>query len=299
MRIERCRLCPRQCGARRDEKSGAGACQMPALPVLARAGLHFYEEPCISGSRGSGAVFFSGCTLGCVFCQNYEISAGRYGRTVTVERLSEIFRELEAAGAHNINLVNPTHFAPAIRAALELYRPSIPIVYNTGGYERVETLRMLEGYIDVYLPDLKYCDAARAARYSGAGDYFVRASAALAEMARQTAGEIVEEGLLKRGMIVRHLLLPQGTGDAIAVVRFVRETFPAARLSLMRQYLPLGRAADFPEIDRRVTDREYEKVLREVEALGFLSEVYVQEKESAEREFIPAFDLGGVDGPGV
>lgn len=295
MRIERCTLCPRRCGALRDAKSGAGVCKMPALPVLARAGLHFYEEPCISGSRGSGAVFFSGCSLGCVFCQNYEISAGRYGKTVTVERLADIFRELEAAGAHNINLVNPTHFAPAIRAALDLYHPGVPIVYNSGGYERVETLRSLEGYVDVYLPDLKYLDASRAARYSGAANYFTHASAALAEMSRQTAGEVVEDGILRRGMIVRHLLLPRGTTDAIAVARFVRDRLPEARFSLMRQYLPLGRAADFPEIDRRVTDREYEKVLRAVEELRFSAEVYVQEKESAGREFIPAFDLSGVE----
>ncbi|MGI6270337.1 MAG: radical SAM protein [Candidatus Howiella sp.] len=299
MRLEKCTLCPRACGALRDEESGAGACKMPALPVLARAGLHFYEEPCISGSRGSGAVFFSGCALGCVFCQNHAISAGRFGRRVTVARLAEIFRELKAAGAHNINLVNPTHFAPAIRAALDLYHPSIPIVYNTGGYERVETLRLLEGYIDIYLPDLKYTDSARAARYSGAVDYFQYAAPALREMARQTAGEVEEGGLLKRGMVVRHLLLPQGTADAIAVARFVREALPAARFSLMRQYLPLGRAADFPEINRRVTDREYAKVLGVVEELGFPSEVYVQEKESAKREFIPAFDLTGVEKPSV
>ena len=212
-----CDLCPRRCGAVRTEEAGHGFCRQPSLPVIARAALHHWEEPCISGSGGSGAVFFSGCVLRCVYCQNAPISRGGVGKTVTVERLGEIFRELAAQGAHNINLVSPTPFARAVREALEAPLP-VPVVWNTGGYERVETLRTLEGKVQVWLPDLKYTDSALAKRYSGAEDYFPVARAAVEEMVRQTGACVLEDGLLKRGVLIRHLLLPGGLPEARAVM---------------------------------------------------------------------------------
>ena len=297
MLMEKCELCPRKCGAYRDETVNRGGwCGMPAEPVLARAALHQWEEPCISGTRGSGTIFFSGCILGCCFCQNDSISRGRKGQAVTVERLADIFRELEAAGAHNINLVSPTHYAEAILAAAERYRPGIPFVYNCGGYERVETLRRLEGLIDVYLPDMKYADAARSRRYAGVDDYFPVAAAALREMHRQTgeAVYVMEEGvrLMRRGMIVRHLLLPQGTGDAIKILGWVKENLPGVPVSLMAQYLPCGRATDYKEIDRRITRREYDKVRRVLEELSL--DGYIQQRKSSDALYIPAFDGTGV-----
>ena len=194
MHIESCMQCPRACGAKRAAESGSGFCRMGADPVLARAALHFWEEPCISGKNGSGAVFFTGCSLQCVFCQNYEISTERaVGKRFTPEGLADIFRRLEAEGAHNINLVNPTHFVLPILRALELAKPSIPVVYNCGGYERVETLRLLDGAIDIYLPDMKYADSETARKYSGAGDYVEHARAAVLEMARQTGPAVLDE----------------------------------------------------------------------------------------------------------
>ena len=269
---------------------------MPAAPVLARAALHLWEEPCVSGVRGSGTIFFSGCILGCCFCQNYTISHGREGKAVTPERLADIFRELEAAGAHNINLVNPTHYADAILAAAELYRPKVPVVYNSGGYERVETLRRLEGLVDVYLPDLKFVDRERAGRYAGAPDYFASASAALMEMYRQTGKAVYEEEdgarLMRRGMLVRHLLMPQGTADAIRALTWIKENLPGVPVSLMAQYVPCGEAARCKEITRRVTQREYDKVLAALEELGL--DGYVQQLESGVKTFIPPFDGAGV-----
>lgn len=294
MRLEHCTLCPRRCGARREENSGQGVCQMPAQPVLARAALHFYEEPCISGTRGSGAVFFSGCSLGCVFCQNDAISHKRYGKAVTVDRLCEIFKQLEEKGAHNINLVNPTHYAHVVLAALERYRPAVPIVYNTGGYERVETLRQLEGYVDVYLPDLKYMDPERSKKYSGAADYFEYAAPALEEMYRQCGQpQLDENGILLRGMLVRHLILPQGTNEAIRIAAWVKAHLPKALFSLMSQYMPCGRAAMYKELDRRITRREYEKVLAAVRALEL--DGYMQDLTSSDMRYLPDFDGTGVE----
>ncbi len=287
-----CTLCPRQCGVNR--KTAFGYCHMPETPVVARAALHFYEEPPISGTRGSGAIFFSGCSLRCVYCQNYEISQKYAGVSISVERLAELFRELEAQGAHNINLVNPTHFTYAILQALDCYRPAIPIVWNSGGYERVETLRDLEGYVDIYLPDLKYIDAAVSREYSDARNYFSYAGPALLEMQRQIGEEKLDaSGILQRGMIVRHLLLPQGTRQAILVARWVQEQLPLARFSLMAQYLPLGRAGEHPRINRKITRREYKKVLDALAELG-MERVFVQDRSSAETEYIPAFDGTGV-----
>lgn len=294
MIIESCSICPRNCGACRDDESGGGFCRMPAAPVIARAGLHFYEEPCISGTNGSGTVFFSGCSLCCVFCQNFEISRNGFGKAVEISRLADIFKELEQSGAHNINLVNPTHFVPAIKAALDLYRPQIPVVYNCGGYETVETLKTLEGYVDIYLPDLKYTQKTAGQRYSSAGNYFDFAAPALLEMQRQTADEIMDGEIMRRGMIVRHLLLPQGTAQAIGAAQFVKDNLPSARFSLMSQYMPVANAADFPEINRKISRREYQKVLSAVEDMGFANTVYIQDRESSDSKYVPCFDLSGI-----
>ena len=295
MHIESCMQCPRACGAKRTAESGSGFCRMGADPVLARAALHFWEEPCISGKNGSGAVFFTGCSLQCVFCQNYEISTERaVGKRFTPEGLADIFRRLEAGGAHNINLVNPTHFVLPILRALELAKPSIPVVYNCGGYERLETLRLLDGAIDIYLPDMKYADSETARKYSGAGDYVEYARAAVLEMARQTGPAVLDEnGMMKRGTIVRHLILPGHTRDSIAVLEWLAQNLPKGVLvSLMAQYIPYGRAAEFPEINRRITKREYEKVqsrLFELDLDGF-----IQDRSSAKTEYIPSFQLEGL-----
>lgn len=295
MRIEACRLCPRSCGARREEASGAGFCGMGADPVVARAALHFWEEPCISGTKGSGTVFFTGCPLKCVYCQNYAISTEHAaGRRVTAEQLSEIFQNLIAQGAHNINLVNPTHFAPAIVRALRLRPLSVPVVYNSSGYEKVETLRLFEGLVDIYLPDFKYMDSGTAQKYSAAPDYAEHAKAAVMEMARQTGGARFDEsGLMTRGTVVRHLVLPSNTKNSLAVLAWLKENLPqGALVSLMAQYVPCGRAADFPEIDRPVTRREFGKVQRFLFDLGL--DGFVQEMSSAKKSFIPPFDLTGV-----
>ena len=243
-----CNLCPRRCGAVRTETHGAGRCRMPAAPVLAQAALHRWEEPPISGTRGSGTVFFSGCPLDCVFCQNDSISHRDFGRAVTLERLREICLDLAAQGAHNINFVNPTHFAHVVARLLDDPLP-VPVVWNSGGYERVETLRSLEGKVDVYLPDLKYLTPALAGRYSGAEDYPRYAAAAILEMVRQTGPCVLEDGLLKRGTVIRHLILPGRLHEAKAVMDWVARHFPpdTVLFSLMSQYVPLGRAAAFPE----------------------------------------------------
>ncbi len=291
-----CTLCPRRCAAPRTPESGAGRCGMPSSPVIARAALHTGEEPCISGTRGSGTVFFSGCPLGCVYCQNRPISHGRFGKTVSPARLSEIFRELEAQGAHNINLVNPTHFIPAILAALEQYHPAIPIVYNSSGYEQVETLRLLEGAVDVYLPDLKYIDSDLSARLSGAPDYFEYAAPAILEMARQTGPMALDgEGIARRGTMVRHLLLPGHTRNTIAVLDWLQENKPeGVWLSPMFQYTPVNPQVPDPALTRRVTARECRKVWDAMLERD-LTDGYVQDRASAGLAYIPAFDLTGVE----
>lgn len=289
-----CSQCPRACNARREAGVSGGVCAMPSLPVVARAALHFWEEPPISGSRGSGTVFFSGCPLRCVFCQNSLISQEGYGKSVPVERLREIFGELIAQGAHNINLVTPTHFAHALAEALE--EPlTVPVVWNTGGYERIETLQTLEGKVQIYLPDLKYLDAERSRRYSAAPDYPQVAVAAIREMVRQTGPcQFDQEGILKRGVIIRHLLLPGGLPEAKAVMDWVGETFPRGevRFSLMSQYVPLGRAAEYPEIDRKLRRSEIRSAQEYMAALGIPG--YVQGEEAASGEYVPLFDLTGV-----
>ncbi len=289
-----CNLCPRQCGALRDETHGEGLCGQPSVPVLARAALHQWEEPPVSGRNGSGAVFFSGCPLGCVFCQNDQISRQGFGQSVTEARLGEIIRELVAQGAHNINLVSPTHYAHVLRRVLAAEKPPVPVVWNTGGYERVETLRGLEGLVDVYLPDLKYLDSQVAARYSGAADYPEVAKAAILEMYRQTGPVVLEDGLIKRGVIIRHLVLPGQLAGARAVMDWVAETFPSGGVlfSLMSQYVPCGRAADYPEIDRPLRRAEARKAREYMADLGL--EGFTQEDSAASAGYIPSFDLSGV-----
>ena len=289
-----CNLCPRRCGALRTGTEGHGRCRMPEAPVVARAALHQWEEPPISGTRGAGTVFFSGCSLGCVFCQNDSISQGDFGREIPVERLREIFRELAAQGAHNIDLVNPTHYAHAIAQALEAPLP-VPVVWNSGGYDRVETLRALEGKIDIYLPDYKYPDAAGAKAYAGAADYPEVAQAAIREMVRQTGPCVFDgAGLLRRGVVIRHLLLPGRLAQAKEVMDWVAGTFPpdTVLFSLMSQYTPWGRAKEFPPLDRPLRRSEVRGAEAYFANLGLAG--FTQGVEAVGAEYIPAFDLTGV-----
>ena len=288
-----CTLCPRNCGAERTAENGAGVCRMGTQPKIARAALHMWEEPCISDTRGSGAVFFSGCGLRCVFCQNEAISQQGEGKIVTPARLAEIFRELEAQGAHNINLVTAAHFVPAVLEALSLYRPNIPIVYNSSGYESIETLRMLSGIVDIYLPDYKYIDPNMAAMLSGARDYPEVAFAAIAEMIRQTGAPVYDEnGMMQRGTLIRHLVLPGLTGDSMKILTRICDEFPGIPVSLMGQYTPCGRALSMPGMDRKIKKKEYARVLAHMEAIGL--DGYRQELGSADGVFIPSFDETGV-----
>ena len=282
----RCTLCPRMCGAERTETRGEGFCRMPAGPVVARAGLHMWEEPVISGTRGSGTVFFSGCTLGCVFCQNHEISAQGVGKPVTVERLGEIFRELIRQGAHNINLVTPGHFAPWVAQALEPPLP-VPVVCNTGGYERVETLRLLEGKVQVYLPDMKYAEPGLAKALSGAENYFPVAAAAIREMVAQVGEPQWEGERLKKGVLIRHLILPGQIENSLKILDWIGETFRPGEVlvSLMRQYTPMpGLSGD---LARKITEEEYQAVL----SWMYLNDLqgFVQEAEAAQQAYIPDF----------
>ena len=289
-----CTLCPRMCGVpRQGDQPSAGFCHMPELPVLARAALHYGEEPCISGTRGSGTVFFSGCSLSCLFCQNRPISQERFGQPVSIQRLADIFRELEAQGAHNINLVNPTHYAAAIREALTLYKPDVPVVYNSSGYERVETLRTLEGLVDVYLPDLKYVHNDLAQRLSRVPRYGDFAGLAILEMARQTGPfRLDDDGLARKGTMVRHLALPGHTRESLAVLDWLALHKDQVWVSLLFQYTPMGETDAYPELQRPLTPRECRKVWDYMIQLGIV-DGYVQQRTSSGQEFIPAFDLTG------
>ncbi len=286
-----CTLCPRRCGVNRL-KGERGFCQMPAEPTLARAMLHYGEEPPISGKRGTGAVFFSGCTLRCSFCQNAEISVGGRGIAVSPEHLREIFEQLIEQGAETIDLVTPTHFLPSILPALMPKLP-VPVVMNCGGYERVETLRELDGKIDVYLPDLKYADNKLAAELSRAPDYFETAIAAILEMYRQTGGIVIENGILRRGVLIRHLVLPGYLENTLRVIEWVAEAFPKKDVlfSLMSQYVPMG--AQKPPLDRRLTQEEYDGAVSWMELCG-VTNGYTQEFSSATTEFLPEFNLDGI-----
>ena len=288
-----CSLCPRKCRAVRTDSAGEGVCRMPALPRLARAALHFGEEPCLSGTRGSGAVFFSGCALHCRFCQNYGISQDDFGETVSAERLAEIMAELVEQGAHNINFVNPTAFVPAILEAVKRYRPPVPLVYNSSGYERPETLRALEGVIDIYLPDLKYSSNSLAGELSGAFDYTAYALPAIQEMIRQTGPMVLDDdGIARRGTIVRHLVIPGHTADSMEVLRWIQDNLPKdTYVSVLMQYTPIGCLP--PPLNRPLTRREYRKIRDYAGEIG-LENGYIQQYGSDGTEKIPAFDLTGV-----
>lgn len=287
-----CTLCPRRCGAERTAEAGGGFCRMPGGLRVARAMLHHWEEPPISGQNGAGTVFFSGCTLGCVYCQNGDISAGGFGKDISTARLREIFQELIAQGAHNIELVTPTHFLPWILPALTPRLP-VPVVYNCGGYERVETLRALEGLVDVYLPDLKYADGTLAAELSGAADYFPVACEAIREMFRQVGPYVLEDGLLTRGVVIRHLVLPGYLDNTRRVLDWIAETFAPGDVlvSLMSQYTPTANMTG--RMARRVTAAEYRAAADYMRNCG-ITDGFVQERTSAEEAYTPAFDGEGV-----
>lgn len=264
-------------------------------PVIARVSPHYWEEPCISGSNGSGAVFFSGCALRCVYCQNYEISWKNKGKEVTAIQLARYYKNLEGSGVHNINLVNPTHFTDAIIESFKVYRPKVPVVYNCGGYENVETLKKLEGYIDIYLPDFKYFDDSIALKYSSAPNYCETAKNAVKEMVRQCGEPKLDfNGLMTRGVIVRHLVLPSNTKNSINVLKLLKKEFgDSIFVSLMAQYTPWGEKEKFPELCRKITNREYQKVLAFLEELDFKG--FVQQRTSAEKDYIPDFDFTGME----
>lgn len=288
-----CTLCPRRCGVDRT-RGQLGFCKMPGQVHAARAGVHYWEEPVISGSFGSGAVFFSGCTLKCAFCQNYDISQENFGKPMTSAELRAAFERLIDEGVQNINLVTPTHFLPDILPALEPKLP-VPVVYNCGGYESVETLRQLEGKIDVYLPDFKYSDNALAKKLSSAPDYFETTSAAILEMYRQVGKPVLEDDEMKRGVLVRHLVLPGCVDNSLGVLDWVAEHFRSGDIlfSLMSQYVPMGRAVEMPPFDRRITELEYDSVLSYMMLLG-IEDGYTQDFSSAERGYTPSFDLTGL-----
>ena len=290
-----CNLCPRKCGALRDETHGEGFCQMPALPVCARAALHLWEEPCLSGKTGAGTVFFSGCTLGCVFCQNRSISRENFGKTLTEDELYAAFQRLAGQGAACIELVTPTQFTHMLSKVLERPVPNgLPVVWNSGGYERPEVLHTLEGKADVYLPDLKYVTPSLAAKYSGAEDYPEAAKAAILEMYRQRGPARLEDGLLKSGVLIRHLILPGQVSEAKRVMNWVVDTFAPGTVlfSLMAQYTPVGELDGFPELQRPLRGSELRAAKAYMENLGLAG--YVQELESCGEGFIPAFDLTGL-----
>lgn len=285
-----CTLCPRRCGAERQEESGQGFCRMGTRAVVARAAPHLWEEPCISGSRGSGTVFFSGCPLGCAYCQNHSISHERQGRRMTDAELADVIRDLEQTGVHNISFVTGTHFVPAILNALKCYRPAVPMVWNTGGYETLDTLRMLEGTVDIYLPDLKHVSPRLGKVLCAAPDYFEVASAAILEMLRQTGKPVYDEnGIMLRGTVIRHLVLPGCTGDSIRVLNWIAKNTPKdTPVSIMRQYTPIPECT-IKGMDRRITDAEYDRVVEHALDLGL--NALTQEKEAAEACYIPDFNL--------
>ena len=296
-KYENCLLCPRKCGINRSTGQ-TGVCGVSAEIRVARAALHYWEEPCISGEKGSGAVFFSGCSLHCVFCQNREISDGKAGKVISKERLSDIFLELKAKGANNINLVTPGQYIPDIVWAVSDARRrgmKLPIVYNTSGYEDAKELKLLEGIVDVYLPDFKYMDSALSAKYSRAKDYPSVAKQALSEMVRQQPDVVIDDatGLIQKGVIVRQLLLPGHVNDAKAILKYLHDTYQnSIYISMMSQFTPIA-LKDYPEINRTVTGREYERLIDYAIKIG-ITNAFIQEGDVAKDSFIPAFDCEGV-----
>ena len=296
-KYENCLLCPRKCGINR-RTGQTGVCGVSSEIKVARAALHYWEEPCISGKRGSGAVFFSGCSLHCVFCQNREISDGKEGKVISKERLSDIFIELAGKGANNINLVTPGQYIPDIVWAVNDAKSrgmKLPIIYNTSGYENVTELKLLEGIVDVYLPDFKYMDSTLSARYSRAKDYPSVAKQALSEMIRQQPDVVIDDatGLIQKGVIVRQLLLPGHVNDAKAVLKYLYDTYhDHVYISMMSQFTPIA-LKDYPEINRTVTRREYERLVDYALEIG-ITNAFIQEGDVAKDSFIPAFDCEGV-----
>lgn len=296
-KYENCLLCPRKCGINRSTGQ-TGICGVSSEIKVARAALHYWEEPCISGKRGSGAVFFSGCSLHCVFCQNREISDGKAGKVISKERLSDIFMELADKGANNINLVTPGQYIPDIVWAVNDAKSrgmKLPIIYNTSGYENVTDLKLLEGIVDVYLPDFKYMDSTLSARYSRAKDYPSVAKQALSEMVRQQPDVVIDDatGLIQKGVIVRQLLLPRHVNDAKAVLKYLYDTYHNhVYISMMSQFTPIA-LKDYPEINRTVTRREYERLVDYALEIG-ITNAFIQEGDVAKDSFIPAFDCEGV-----
>ena len=287
-----CNLCPRKCNVNRDLKSGF--CGVSNTLKVARAQLHFWEEPIISGTNGSGTIFFSGCNLKCVYCQNYNISKENFGKDITTQRLAEIFKELENAGAHNINLVTPSHYVKQIVEALNIYKPKIPVVYNTSGYDSVEELKMLEGYVDVYLTDLKYYSSELSQKYSSAKNYFEVCSLAINEMIRQQPKNVMENGLIKKGVIIRHMVLPNCINDSFKVLEWIKNNLSEdVIVSVMGQYTPYFNASKFPEINRKLKPVEYKLVINHFNKLG-LKNGFMQSLDSADENFIPPFNLEGV-----
>lgn len=293
---ENCSLCPRNCHINRT--SSFGFCQSSSQIKAARAALHHWEEPCISGTRGSGAVFFSGCTLRCCFCQNYSISSELYGKEISEQKLAQIFLELQNQGAHNINLVTATQYLPSILNALDLVKDqlNIPVVYNSSGYEKPETIQLLKNYVDIYLPDLKYFSSELSRKYSKAEDYFKVASNAVKLMIEQTGKPVFDSnGILQKGVIIRHLVLPNCRKDSITLLHWIKETLPDRHylISLLSQYTPFYKSYEYPELNRRITTYEYESVLKEAISLG-LVDGFMQEKSSAKEEYTPPFNLEGL-----
>lgn len=286
-----CNLCPRKCNANRTEHYGDGFCQMGELPVVARVAPHFGEEPCISGTKGSGTIFFSGCTLKCIYCQNYEISAEHKGKTITPAQLADCYKRLEQHGCHNINLVTADHFTEAVVKSFDIYRPKIPVVYNCSGYTGAKTLKMLDGLVDVYLPDFKYSDDSLAIKYSSAPNYVNTAIAAIIEMIFQTGfPEFDKDGLITKGVIIRHLVLPSHTINSIGVLDLIKKHFGnQALVSLMCQYVPSGKAEEFPKLNRKITQREYDKVKAVLYKHGL--DGFTQDLSSADTKYIPSWDF--------
>ena len=295
MSYSRCNLCPRGCGV--DRTRSAGVCGMSDKPALARAALHYWEEPCISGEKGSGAVFFSGCALRCVYCQNRAIATGEVAKEVSSKRLCEIYFELKDKGAVNINLVSASHFLPNVTESITMAKSEgfdLPFVYNTSGYERVESLQMLEGLIDIYLPDYKYAVSADAERYSGCPDYPETALAAIDEMLRQQPRCVIENGIMHSGIIIRHMMLPgKVIASKMAIKRLYDRYGDRVYLSLMSQYTPLPHVSAYPEINRRVTSSEYNSLVDYAVELG-ITKAFTQTGESAQESFIPEFDYEGI-----
>lgn len=295
--LKNCTLCPRNCHA--DRTNGKrGYCRVTDELIVARAALHMWEEPCISGEEGSGAVFFSGCTMGCVYCQNFNITNGSTGRKITIERLSDIFIELQNEGANNINLVTPSHYVFQIIEALDKAKNKglhLPVVYNTNGYEKVETLELLEGYVDIYLPDFKYFNSDIGKRYSNCSDYFSCASTALEEMVRQRPNPVFDDtGMMKKGVVVRHLMLPGYLEDSKNIIRYLYETFKDhIYISIMSQYTPLQNVSAFPEINKKIDEKEYAELVDYAINLG-VENGFIQEGETASESFIPDFNNQGV-----